>query len=464
MSFNLKEFQGKKVHLIGIGGSMMSGIAGILLENGIRVSGSDQGESKALAAVRRLGATVKGAHHKDNIYDQDLVIYTTAIRPDNPELLEATTRGIPTMTRSEFLGHLMKNFQWGVGIAGTHGKTTTTSMLTAAALSSGLDPTVLVGAHMPQIDSNYRVGQSEVFLVESCEYKRSFLDFPPRLAIILNVEEDHVDVYHSLDEVLEAFGRYVEQVPEDGCVLLNADHPGAMALVDRAQAKVQTFGVEQGDYAASRPEIDEWGRPSFSVTEHGVPLFHIKLPVPGVVNVTNALAATAAARILGAEAADIKKGLESYPGVDRRMQKLGEIRGIRFMDDYAHHPSEVKASMETISHIPCGRLIVVFQPHTFTRLRRFLKDFVPLFDAADLTLLLPVFAAREQDDGTISSNTLGDLIRERDQTHCINCENYEKAAQVLLDQAQEGDVVLLMGAGEGYRIYDLLQANETMNP
>ena len=462
MSFDLKDYKGKKVHLIGIGGSMMSGIAGILLNNGVNVSGSDFQETKALDIVRRMGGSVKAGHHRDNIYDQDLVIYTAAIKEDNPELVRAREKGIPVLSRSQFLGKLLKNFKLSVGIAGTHGKTSTSSIMTSIAMEAGLDPTVLIGAHVPLIDSNYRVGASEVLVVESCEYQRSFLDFPPHIAVILNIEEDHVDIYKDLAEVKAAFRQYVSEVPADGFVIANADDEAVMDVVQNSPAKVITFGINHGEVRAQQIRMDNLGRASFEVTRGDTPLFFVALPVPGTFNVYNALAAIAAALALEVEPAAIKAGLLKYSGVDRRLQELGTINDVRFIDDYGHHPTEVRVTMDTILHYDYNHLIVVEQPHTFSRLNRFFDDFVPLFDKADLLILLPVYAARETDTGLTSSDKLGDAIRERHTVLCINAQDYEDAANLILARSVPGDLVLLIGAGEGYKIYDLLKANEEL--
>lgn len=463
LSFDLHEYKGKKVHMIGIGGSMMSGIAGILINNGVQVTGSDFQETKALDTVRRMGGSVKGGHHRDNIYDQDLVIYTAAIKEDNPELVRAREKGIPVLTRSQFLGQLLKNFKLSVGIAGTHGKTSTSSIMTSIAMEAGLDPTVLIGAHVPLINSNYRVGASEVLIVESCEYQRSFLDFPPHIAVILNVEEDHVDIYKDLEAVKTAFRQYVSEVPHDGFVIANADDPAVMEVVKDSKSRVISFGINAGDVRAQDITMDNLGRASFDVLENGQALFSVSLPVPGTFNVYNSLAAVAAGLALGAEPAAIKAGLLKYSGVDRRLQELGTINGVRFIDDYGHHPTEVRVTMDTILHYDYNHLIVVEQPHTFSRLNRFFDDFVPLFDEADVLILLPVYAAREKDTGLTSSDKLGDAIRARHTVLCINAKDYEDAANLILQRAEAGDLVLLIGAGEGYKVYDLLKANADLS-
>lgn len=462
MSFSLNEFKNKKVHIIGIGGSMMSGIAAILLENGIAVSGSDAHESKALDRVRKLGASIKTVHHKDNIYDQDLVIYTAAVKDNNPELVEARRRGIETMSRSQFLGHLLHNFQQSVGVAGTHGKTSTTSMLNAITASQGYDPTVLVGAIMPETNTNYRVGKSEIMVVESCEYQRSFLDFPAKISIILNIEEDHVDIYKDIEEVKSAFVQYVQSIPSAGCLIANADDANVMEVAQKATVPVLSFGVDEGDLRAKDITVDEKGRASFTVNYKGDDLFAITLPVAGTFHVYNSLAAILACLELGLKPNEIKDGLENYQGVSRRMQGLGEINGVRFIDDYGHHPTEVRVTMETVLHMDYQSLIVVEQPHTFSRLHRFFDDFVPLFDEADLLILLPVFAAREDDNGLTSSEKLGDAIRERKTVKTLNAKDYQDAANMVLSAAREGDLVLLIGAGEGYRIYDYIAENDRL--
>lgn len=457
MSFNLSEYKGKKVHMIGIGGSMMSGIAGILLNNDVKVSGSDFQETKALQTVRKMGASVKGSHHRDNIFDQDLVVYTAAIKPDNPELIRARELGIRTLSRSEFLGHLLENFTDSVGIAGTHGKTSTTSILTAIAMESGLDPTVLVGAHMPLLDSNYRVGKSEVMIIESCEYARSFLDFPPRIAVLLNIEEDHVDIYKNIDEVKTAFRQYVEKVPADGFVVANADDQNIMDVVSGIKPKVITYGIKQGDIQARNITVSEEGKATFDAYEDDRFMFNVTIPIPGVHNVYNSLAAIGGALILGASDEGIKTGLLAYQGVDRRLQELGTVNGVRFIDDYGHHPTEVKVTIDTVLHFNYNKLIVVEQPHTYSRLHHFFDEFVPLFDEADLLILLPVYAAREVDTGLTSSDKLAEVIRARNTVDTVSVNSYEDAAELILRKSEPGDIVLLIGAGEGYKVFDLIK-------
>lgn len=460
MAFDLQEYKGKKVHIIGIGGSMMSGIAGILLDNGVRVSGTDQEESKTLNWVRRMGASVKGGHHEDYVYDQDLVIYSAAVAQDHPELRKARQLKIPTMTRSEFLGYLLKNFSQSVGIAGTHGKTSTTALLTSITMEAGLDPTVLIGAHVPLLDSNYRVGKSEVMVVESCEYQRSFLDFPPHIAVLLNIEEDHVDTYRDLEEIRQAFRQYVLKVPPNGRIIANADDPDVMAVAADAPAGVLTFGIDAGEIRARSISMDNMGRATFDLLRGEELLFNIHLPIPGIFNIYNALAAAAAALTLGVGSDAIRRGLLGYQGVDRRLQELGTLNEVRFIDDYGHHPTEVRVTIETVLHYDYKKLIVLMQPLTYSRLHHFMDDFVPLFDKADLTILLPVYTSREVDTGLTSSNVLGDAIRARSTVECVNAESYEDAANLILQRANPGDIVLSIGGGEGYKVYDLLEINE----
>lgn len=460
MAFDLQEYKGKKLHIIGIGGSMMSGIAGILLDNGVRVSGTDQEESKTLNWVRRMGASVKGGHHEDYVYDQDLVIYSAAVAQDHPELRKARQLKIPTMTRSEFLGYLLKNFSQSVGIAGTHGKTSTTALLTSITMEAGLDPTVLIGAHVPLLDSNYRVGKSEVMVVESCEYQRSFLDFPPHIAVLLNIEEDHVDTYRDLEEIRQAFRQYVLKVPPNGRIIANADDPDVMAVAADAPAGVLTFGIDAGEIRARSISMDNMGRATFDLLRGEELLFNIHLPIPGIFNIYNALAAAAAALTLGVGSDAIRRGLLGYQGVDRRLQELGTLNEVRFIDDYGHHPTEVRVTIETVLHYDYKKLIVLMQPLTYSRLHHFMDDFVPLFDKADLTILLPVYTSREVDTGLTSSNVLGDAIRARSTVECVNAESYEDAANLILQRANPGDIVLSIGGGEGYKVYDLLEINE----
>lgn len=461
MSFNLNEFKDKKVHIIGIGGSMMSGIAGILINNGITVTGSDFQETKALDRVREMGAAVYGGHDAKNITDQDLVIYTAAIKSNNPELVRAKELGITALSRSEFLGHLLLNFRDSVGIAGTHGKTSTTSLLTSITMEAGLDPTVLIGANVPLLgDSNYRVGKSEVMVIESCEYARSFLNFPPRIVVLLNIEQDHVDIYKNIDELKEAFAKYISEVPEDGFVVANAHDENIREITVNIPQTLITFGIGEGDIHAENVEFGELGEGIFDVYDKDTFLFKAHLSVPGRHNVLNALAATAAAMILGASEEGIEKGLKNYSGVDRRLQELGSINGVRFIDDYGHHPTEVRVTMETVLNYKYNKLIVVEQPHTFSRLQYFFNDFVPLFDKADLLILLPVYAAREIDTGVTSSKMLGDEIKKRHTVETVSVDSYTDAADIIEKRASDGDIVLLIGAGEGYKVFDILKGRE----
>lgn len=461
MSFNLDEFKGRCVHLIGIGGSMMSGIAGILVNNGVKVTGSDFKESKGLDTVRKMGIKVTCGHLESNISDQDLIVYTAAIKDDNPEIIRAKELKIPLMTRSQFLGHLMDNFENSIGIAGTHGKTSTSSMLTSITMKAGLDPTVLVGAHVPSINSNYRVGKSEVMVVESCEYTKSFLDFPPKIAVILNVEEDHVDCYKDLEEVKEAFKSYINLVKTNGFVVANADDKNLEDILKDTDKKLVTFGINKGDFRAKNITVNEDGFYNFDFYEGDNFIFNINMPVAGLFNIYNIMGASIAAMLIGAHKDKIKEGILSYKGVDRRLQELGTINGVRFIDDYGHHPTEVKNALETVKNYKHKKLFVVEQPHTFTRLHRFFDDFTNSFDTADELILLPVFAAREKDTNLTSSKKLGEAIRKKGNPPTTNVDSYEEGAMYIMEKAKEGDIVLLIGAGEGYKIFDIIKAKET---
>ena len=458
MPFELKDYIGKKIHLTGIAGSMMGGIAGILLGHDIRVSGSYPIENRTLTDLRKLGASVKGTYHKDHIFDQDLLVHTPDITDDNPELMEAKRRGIPLMERSELLGGLLKSFRHSVGVAGTHGKTSTVSILASIALSAGHDPTVLAGDRIPPMDSTFRAGSSEILLLETPEDNAAFLAFPPEIAVILNVEDDHGGGFSSLSEVKRAFVSYAALVPADGLIIANADDPDVHEVLQHAPAQVVTFGIERGDLVAENIVYDGCGRASFDVLDRGRYLFNVQLPLSGSYSVYNALAAITAARALDIPSDEILKGLLSIKGVDRRLQTIGTVNGLTFIDDYGHHPTEIRLTLESLKYYEHSRLIVCIQPQSYGRLSKFFDDFVSLFDEIDLLILLPVHGRQGEEELT-SSEKLGDAIRKRHLMPTFNALNYEDAANLVLKSARPGDPVLLTGSDEVTKIHELIEAH-----
>lgn len=458
MLFDLKEYEHKKVHFIGIGGVSMSGLAAILLNHNIRVTGSDQRPSKNTEKLQKRGAEIYYGHKKENITDQDLVIYTAAIREDNEELQRAHTLGIQTFDRAAFLGHLMKNFTNSIAVTGTHGKTSTTSMLSAIALADEKDPTILVGANLPLIDGNYRIGDSDFFITEACEYKASFMKFPGKVALILNVEADHLDYYRDLQHILDTFKAYLGVMPKDGTVVANLDDENMAYILEDATVKVETFGLKKGDLQGKNITYDAFGCASFDVVYHGKLLTKISLKVPGEFNIYNALGAILASMASGISLEGIQKGLNSYQGVDKRFQHLYTKKGIMVLDDYAHHPGEIKSAMETVLRMKHKKIHVVFQSHTYTRTKALFDEFLPCFDDADTLLLLPIYAAREPDTGLVSAEELGAAIKNRGTVNTVNFSTFEDAAAHLYHLVEEGDLVLTMGAGESVQVAELLES------
>ena len=457
MLFDLKEYENKKVHFIGIGGVSMSGLAAILLNNQVKVTGSDFKESKNTEKLKERGAIIFYGHHKENITDQDIVVYTAAIREDNEELKEARAKGIKTYDRAEFLGHLIKNFTNSIAVTGTHGKTSTTSMLSAISLADEKDPTILVGANLPLIGGNYRIGDSDFFITEACEYKASFMQFPGKVALILNVEADHLDYYRDLQHILDTFKEYITVMPKEGTVVANADDPNMDYILQDAEVEVLTFGIHKGRLNAENIKFDEMGRASFDVILDGKLLMPIHLKVPGEFNIYNALGAIGASLSSGISMEGIKKGLEGYEGVDKRFQHLYTKNGIIVLDDYAHHPGEIKNALDTVLKMKHNKIHVVFQSHTYTRTKALFQEFSECFDDIDTLLLLPIFAAREPDTGLVSSEELGDAIRARATVKTINVTDFDEAARHLKEVAQPGDTILTMGAGESVKVAEALE-------
>lgn len=457
MLFDLKEYENKKVHFIGIGGVSMSGLAAILLNNQIQVTGSDFKESKNTEKLKNRGAVIFYGHHKENITDQDIVVYTAAIREDNEELQEARAKGIPTYDRAEFLGHLIKNFTNSIAVTGTHGKTSTTSMLSAISLADEKDPTILVGANLPLIGGNYRIGDSDFFITEACEYKASFMQFPGKVALILNVEADHLDYYRDLQHILDTFKAYITVMPAGGTVVANADDPNMEYILQDAKVKVLPFGIHKGKLKAENITFDEMGRASFDAVLEGKILTTIHLKVPGEFNIYNALGAIGASLSSGISLEGIRKGLENYEGVDKRFQHLYTKNDITVLDDYAHHPGEIKNALDTVLKMKHNKIHVVFQSHTYTRTKALFNEFAECFDAMDTLLLLPIFAAREPDTGLVSSEELGDAIRKRNTVPTVNFTEFQDAAAYLKEIAKPGDIILTMGAGESVKVAEILK-------
>ncbi len=437
------------VHFIGIGGISMSGLAEILLDEGFTVSGSDAHRSELTELLERKGAAVFYGQQASNIIDGiRVVVYTAAVHPDNPELMEAERKGLPILTRAELLGQMMKNYRYAIGIAGTHGKTTTTSMVTEILLAADADPTVTVGGILNSIGGNFRLGRSEIFVTEACEYTNSFLSFFPNMEIILNVEEDHLDFFKDIEDIRASFRKFAEKVPEDGLVIINADTDCWEQIVEGLKCQVITYGRNPAaDYQAENISFDEYVRGSFEAAADGEKLGRVTLNVPGEHNVYNALAAIALCRALGVDMKTIRKGLEHFTGADRRFEKKGEVCGVTVIDDYAHHPREIAATLAAARRYPHRKLWCVFQPHTYTRTKAFLDQFAEALSAADEVILADIYAARETDTLGISSGDIAERI-EALGTRAHYLGSFDEIEKFILENCVHGDLLITMGAGD----------------
>ena len=441
------------VHFIGIGGISMSGLAEILLEEGFHISGSDAKESALTDALEKKGARIYYGQRASNISDStDVVVYTAAIHPDNPEFARAKELGIPMLTRAELLGQIMRNYDTPIAVAGTHGKTTTTSMLSHILLKGDCDPTISVGGILPAIGGNIRVGQSETFLTEACEYTNSFLSFFPKISIILNMDADHLDFFKDIDDIRRSFRRFAELLPADGTLIINADTPEYQSITEGLSCQVITYGLENNaDYTASDITYDEFGHASFNVRYKGSDLGRCSLKVPGSHNVSNALSAVAAGRLLNLPWEVIAEGLLSFTGTDRRFQYKGTVGGVTIIDDYAHHPTEIEATLKAAANYPHRKVWCVFQPHTYTRTKALLPEFAQALTLADHVVLADIYAARETDTLGISSEDLADRIRELG-TPCEYFPTFDEIENFLLENCTQGDLLITMGAGDVVKI------------
>ncbi len=451
MSFSLHSLPiGSHVHFIGIGGISMSGLADILINRGFFVSGSDVRDTKITDYLRKKGAEIYIGQRASNIKNPAVVVYSAAIRPDCEELLAARESGAIVFDRATLMGAIMKLYRYPVAVAGTHGKTTTTSMMTHIALAADLDPTISIGGELPAIGGNIRVGKGEHFICEACEYHQSFLRFFPFLSIILNVEEDHLDYFRNLDHIKETFRGLADLTPKEGAVVINADDENTVSAVSGSTARVITCTrCGDGDYAATDITIQENGCPSFTVSEYGKPLGTVSLSVPGMHNVSNALCTIAAARYLGLGFESIAKGLSSFTGVGRRFEKKGEKDGVLVIDDYAHHPTEIAATLRVAKEAAKGRVWCVFQPHTYTRTKTLFPEFVETLSGAD-ALILDIYAAREKDTGLVSSRDLVDAIPD-----ALYISSFPDCVGYIRQNAKPGDMLLTMGAGDVYRVGEM---------
>ena len=447
------------IHFIGIGGISMSGLAEILLEEGFTVSGSDSKESPLTKKLEQLGATIFYGQKAANIIDGiDCVVYTAAIHRENAELIEAVAKKIPMLTRAELLGQLMKNYKTPIAVSGTHGKTTTTSMLSHILLAGEKDPTISVGGILQAIGGNIRVGHSNTFITEACEYTNSFLNFFPKIGIILNIEEDHLDFFKDLEDIRHSFHQFAALIPADGTLIINSDIKNYKEICEGLDCRIVTCGSSiSSDYSSENVRFDEKGLASFDLIKHGETVCRIQLSVPGYHNVSNALTCIAAAELLEIPMETIIQGLLAFTGTDRRFEYKGMMNGVTIIDDYAHHPTEILATLKAAKNYPHKELWCVFQPHTYTRTKAFFHEFAEALSHTDHLVLADIFAARETDTLGVSSKDLAaEVTRLGTDAHYFG--RFEEIEMFLKEHCASGDLLITMGAGDVVNIgEDLLK-------
>ena len=444
----------KNIHFIGVGGISMSGLAEIFLLKGYKVSGSDINYSSAISKLERLGLTFFRGHNTENVKNADIVVYTSAVKSDNPEIAQAMRLGIQIISRAQLLGYIMNDYSKSIAVAGTHGKTTVTSMISYIFEKLGTDPTILVGAQLDIIGSNIKLGKSDFFIAEACEYCRSFLNFYPFSATILNVEPDHLDYFKDADDYHSAYTEFLKNVNPDGFVVACHDDADLLKIIDKIPQKVVTYGLDGGDFTAVDTKITDDGI-SYSILYKEEKLCNVSLSLHGYHNISNSLAALANAYMYGLDMQKAADALADFKGASRRFEFRGMIGGAKVYDDYAHHPTEIRATLETAHEASHGKVICVFQPHTYSRTKEFFDQFATAFEGVDLLILADIYAAREKDDGTVSSKMLADKIRENFD-ECYYIGSFDEISDKIKIIAGKNDTIIVMGAGDIVKLTDIL--------
>lgn len=445
-----------RIHFTGIGGISMSGLAEILVNRGYIVTGSDMKSSPITQKLEKMGIKITIGHFAENITGAELVVYTAAVKSSNPELVAATQAGIPCIDRATLLGEIMKDFPRSIAVSGTHGKTTTTSMISIIMLEEGLDPTINMGGELDAIGGNTRIGESGYFIAEACEYTGSFLKFHPYLAVILNIEYDHADYFKDIDHVKDTFLRFARLLPEDGCLVACADDAAAMEIMEQVSCNKVTYGLSEGEHTWSATDIsfDNLGCATYTLLFQGNPVMEIKLKVPGIQNVSNSLAAIAACSIMGCSQSSAARALLKYGGTHRRFELKGVSEGITVIDDYAHHPTEIAVTLKAARNCSHTRIWCVFQPHTYTRTKFLMDEFATAFEDADIIIATDIYAAREVDTGEVNAGMLADKISSSGK-QTLYIKGFENIVAYLDKNAKSGDLIITMGAGDIHKVGEL---------
>ena len=441
----------KRIHFVGIGGIGMSGIAEVLLNLGYGISGSDVQSSDTSKRLQRLGAVVAVGHAAENIGNADVVVTSTAVKQDNPEVVEAHRKNIPVIPRAEMLAELLK-MKFSVAVSGSHGKTTTTSMVSTLLAEGGLDPTMVIGGKLASIGSNARLGDGDIIVAEADESDGSFLKLSPTIAVITNIDREHLDYYPGIAEIKDAFLKFANIVPFYGCTVICADNEHVREIAGAIKRRVITYGIEQqADYRASNIRFLQ-AKTIYHLSYRGENLGDTELVVPGLFNVYNSMAATAVGRELGLDMETIRKGFHAFSGVQRRLEIKGQVGGITVVDDYGHHPTEIMATLAAARQMWKGRLVVVFQPHRFTRTKALFDEFTRAFGDADVLVLNDIYPASEAPIPGINSAALWAAIKEGGHAHVEYIGQPKPTVEFLKATARPGDTVITLGAGSVYKI------------
>lgn len=445
------------IHFIGIGGISMSALAEICLNKGYNVSGSDIGKSAMTEKLQAQGAKIYIGQKKENIVDGlDIVVYTAAIHPDNEELIAAKNKNILTINRATFLGQIMREYKNSIAVSGTHGKTTTTSMLSTIFCSTNLDPTILVGGNLKSIGGNVKIGNSQNFITEACEYTDSFLNFNPKIAIVLNIEEDHLDYFSGIEEIKASFNKFGKLLPKDGHFIINGDSPNTDGILHDVKASVIKYGKDSSnDVIISNIHFSDNGSGSFDLSYFGKNLGNFQLSVPGVHNIYNATSAIIVSLVSGISVEDIKASITKYTGVGRRFEIKGTYNDALIVDDYAHHPTELKATLAASKKLKKSTLWCVFQPHTYSRTKSLLNEFGEAFYSADKVIITDIYAAREDDPGDIHSKDLVEKLYHNN-VDVTYISKFEDIVKYLKENIQPNDLLITAGAGPVYQIGEML--------
>lgn len=446
--FNLNEHEFKNVHFIGIGGISMSGIASLLLNKGYNVSGSDRGLSDRVKNLKENGAKIYIGQSKDNIKNPDLVIYTDAILDDNEELIAARNLDIPVVSRGVFLGALMKNYENSIAVSGSHGKSTTTSMISKILLNSKEDATILLGGELDEMKGNVHVGENKYLVTEACEYKGNIRYFFPQTVIVLNIDEDHLDYYKDLNNIVDTFKEYLQNQDENSKTIINLNEENNKLILDSVKGELITYAQENfdADYVAHNIKFDDIGRPNFDLKMKNGMVEHFELGVIGRHNINNAMAAIISTFENGIDLKTIKENIKEYSGLKRRMEIVGHVNNATIMTDYGHHPSEIEVTLEALKEHTEGKLVCIWQPHTYSRTKSLFDDFLKCFDAADEVIITDIYAAREKYDPTIHSKDVVDALINKG----INAKyigTFEKARDYVYEIATEKDLIITTGCG-----------------